>query len=260
MNVEELKSVRRLYSMFDLLGLDGHTDKIVCPLPDHVHANNTPSFRIFDGDDGVQRFQCFGNCGVGGDVVDLAGYLYVDNYSDKNPKDIEDAIRYLGSNAPIKEPRIVIPRAGLAPNKWRDYYPGGPEVVAYAATRGLHANTLKHFRVGQYRHFMSIPVFEQDQLKAIKFRNLWPKEKLHGEVTFDTLRFWSEKGSTKSLFNYDAIAYTHQPLLFLKGEIPVMLMSQFGILACAPSVGESSLIESWLPLFTFRAADRGGRR
>ncbi len=220
-------------------------------MPSHVHANHTPSFRIFTGEDGVQRFQCHGNCGLGGDVVDLAGHLYVDGYNDKDPRDIEEAIKYLGANAPIREPRAALPKAGLAPNKWREYYPAGPEVVAYAATRGLHTNTLKHFRVGQYKHFMAIPIFEQEVLKGIKFRNTWPKEKLQGEATFDSLRFWAEKGSSKALFNYDGVAHTTQPLLVLKGEIPVMLMHQFGILACAITGGESAFIEPWLPLFAY---------
>jgi len=45
---------------------NGHEWEACCPL----HAEKTPSFTIFTGKDGVERFQCFG-CGAAGDVIDF---------------------------------------------------------------------------------------------------------------------------------------------------------------------------------------------
>ena len=45
---------------------NGHEFQTCCPF----HAENTPSFTIFMGQDGVQRFHCFG-CGEKGDVLDF---------------------------------------------------------------------------------------------------------------------------------------------------------------------------------------------
>lgn len=45
---------------------DGKEWRGCCPM----HAENTPSFTIFPGKSGVQRFHCFG-CGAGGDVIDF---------------------------------------------------------------------------------------------------------------------------------------------------------------------------------------------
>lgn len=248
--MNDLREVRKLYDMYDVLDLDNTRDKIVCPLPDHVHANNTPSFRIFFGEDGIQRFHCHGNCGHHGDVIDLVGYLSVTDYDGNNPEHIQRAISLLDQEAPIRTEPVVAPkRKGLAPNKWRDYLPPGREVIEYAATRGLHINTVEKFRIGQYSHFMAMPVFEDRILKMIKFRNLWPTEQCD-ESDFDHLRFWTAKGSRKSLFNFDRVAYNPSPILVVKGEIPAMLLDQFGILACAPTGGESSYVEEWAEALT----------
>jgi len=45
---------------------NGHEFEACCPL----HSESTPSFTIFTGKDGAQRFHCFG-CGEGGDVIDF---------------------------------------------------------------------------------------------------------------------------------------------------------------------------------------------
>lgn len=245
------RETRRIYSMYDVLELDGHTDKIVCPLPQHNHSHNTPSFRIFTADDNTERFQCFGTCGLEGDVIDLAGYMWVDGYDGKDRTKVKEAVLYLSSNAsPVSIPKVTIPRGGLAPGAWRDYWPPSQEVIDYARTRGLHENTLKHFLIGQHKHFMVIPAIEEGVLKALKLRNTWPKE-MCTEEDFDHMRFAAVKGSRSALFNYDAVAYTQRPLLFLKGEIPVMLMHQFNILSCSTTHGEAGKIVDWLPLFTF---------
>lgn len=242
-----LRDVRRIYDMYDVLGLDGHTDKIVCPLPQHPHHNYTPSFHIYSAVDSdghtTQRFQCHGACGLFGDVIDLVGYMHIPGYNGNNPEHVRDAVGLLSAHEPVSVPKVRARKAALPQNKWREYLPPGPEVITYARKRGLHENTLKHFKVGQYKHYMSMPVFEEGLLKAIKFRSTLPDAKL---------RFWAEKGSAKALFNYDAVAYKEFPILFLKGEIPVMLMHQLGFMACAPVNGEASnLLEEWANILAF---------
>ncbi len=87
---------------------------------------------------------------------------------------------------------------------------------------------------------MAMPCFEDGQLTGIKFRTIT-----------DGLRFYAEKGSKKGLFNYDAVAYTDEPVLIVKGEIPVMLLSQLNILSCAPTGGEASAAADYLPVLSF---------
>jgi hypothetical protein len=65
------------------------------------------------------------------------------------------------------------------------------------------------------------------------------------------MRFWAAKGSKKGLFNHDAVAYTSDPVLILKGEIPVMLCDQHGLLACAPTGGEGSYVGTYFEKLAF---------
>lgn len=57
-----------------------------CP----IHSENTPSFKIFTGNDHVERFQCFG-CGEKGDVLDFVQAV--------KGVDLPEAIRILGGAA-----------------------------------------------------------------------------------------------------------------------------------------------------------------
>ncbi|MBB3656118.1 5S rRNA maturation endonuclease (ribonuclease M5) [Rhizobium sp. BK650] len=60
-----------------------------CPF----HAEDTPSFTIFAGQDGIERFQCFG-CGRKGDVLDLV--------QEVRGVDLQGAIRILGGRDDIR--------------------------------------------------------------------------------------------------------------------------------------------------------------
>ncbi|MBB3592640.1 hypothetical protein FHX08_002984 [Rhizobium sp. BK529] len=79
-----------------------------CPF----HAEDTPSFTIFAGQDGVERFHCFG-CGRKGDVLDFVQEI--------RGVDLPEAIRILGGRDDIKPnvPPRHIPAAtiyeGLVP-------------------------------------------------------------------------------------------------------------------------------------------------
>jgi hypothetical protein len=87
---------------------DGHEFIACCPF----HQEDTPSFTIFPGKDGVQRFHCFG-CGEKGDVLDFVQKL--------KGVDLKEAIRVLGGEVRrenVQPRRIAEPvdiYAGIVP-------------------------------------------------------------------------------------------------------------------------------------------------
>jgi hypothetical protein len=117
-----------------------------------------------------------------------------------------------------------------------DFLPIGIEAREYSWGRGLNDETIKKFNLGQSKHWLTIPCFENWKLRGIKFRNLNPK---------DDLRFISMKGGLQGLFNFDSIAYKTGAVFVVKGEIPAMLLDQMGYLACAPTGGEGGWREDW---------------
>lgn len=240
MNIDELRSVRKLYDMRQMLGMTGRKHVIMCPLPGHLHHSKTPSFSVFVGKDGVQRFHCFGNCGKQGDIIDLVGYMRIAGYRDHDPRDVMQAINYLVSaGIEIKEPQMIEKPTELNPTEWQKYVPAGNGVISYCVGRGLFPETIEKFKVGEFQGAMTMPCFEGGVLKAIKCRSIHKKA------------YYSIKGSVKSLFNHDAILWQEKPILVLKGEIPVMLLDQMGFLACCVSCGEASDIEPWVYAFSF---------
>ena len=86
-----------------------------------------------------------------------------------------------------------------------------------------------------------MPTFEDGVLTAIKMRR----------VKGSGLRYFSLKGSRSSLFNHDAVAYQTGTVLIAKAEIPAMLLTQMGYLACAPTNGEDAKMDRWKDLFVF---------
>jgi len=229
--------VSRIYSehIFELAGTTRQRRKIVCPLPMHKHANYTPSFSIFWADN-RWRWCCHGSCNKCGDVIDLAGYLNLPGYDPRDAQMLSKAISLItGDNYQPAAP--VAPRdyrkVKLLPTDWQQYYPPGIEVEAYAESRGLDGLTIRHFRVGQHRDqfgviWMTIPAFEANQLTGIKMRNLG-----------QGLRYKSVKGSRAGIFNYDRVAYKQERIYVVKGEIAAMVLTSRGLVACAPTGGES---------------------
>ena len=72
---------------------------------------------------------------------------------------------------------------------------------------------------------------------GIKFRNMRPCDKKR--------RFWSQAGSIKFIFNWDAIYLATGTVFIVKGEIPAMVLDQMGFLAGAPTGGEGSYLDNW---------------
>lgn len=98
-DLDEIRRSNRLADVAWQMGIklekDGNEHLACCPF----HQENTPSFTIFTGKDGVDRFNCFG-CGAKGDVIDFVQQV----------KGVEwkDAILILGGE--IKAGASVAPR------------------------------------------------------------------------------------------------------------------------------------------------------
>lgn len=88
---------------------EGHEWKACCPF----HQEDTPSWKIFRGRDGKQRFECFG-CQAKGDVLDLIKHM-------EHLPDTKAALAVLeqmvGGVAPAPGPRPVAPGASSAGGK-----------------------------------------------------------------------------------------------------------------------------------------------
>jgi hypothetical protein len=227
----DIAEARKTHDIVDVLGTDKKS--IICPLPQHIHHSNTPSFSVF-WKRGFQWWKCHGNCNAEGDIIDLVGYLRITGYDPKNTKDIRAALALVDQRYEMK---IVIPEKEVSLNgsEWIDFVPPGIEVIDYARNRGMTAETIHKFRVGQSGMAMTMPAFHDGLLRGIKFRNLTP----HG------LRYWSMEGSRQSLFNFDAVNMQTGTVFVVKAEIPCMIMDQEGFKACAPTGGEGGWVESW---------------
>jgi len=92
---------------------NGQEFETCCPF----HAEDTPSFTIFIGQDGVERFHCFG-CGRKGDVLDFV--------QEVRGVDLPEAIRILGGRDDIKP--NVPPRHVQAGNIYEGLVPLPPPV------------------------------------------------------------------------------------------------------------------------------------
>jgi hypothetical protein len=235
----DLDEVRRSHDIMGMLDTHKRKPPYVCPLPGHIHSSNTPSFSVY-WHNGVQRFNCFGNCNLSGDVIDFVGYMYVPGYSPKDKGKLFKAVEYLERNVPM---RIPIPEKDtkLYGSEWYDYLPIQADTLQYAKSRGLSDKTIEKFRLGTHQNFMSIPSFEEGILKGVKFRN----------ITRDGTRFMALSGSAQSLFNCDSVAYSHGKVFIVKGEIPAMLLDQYGYKACAPTGGEGGWHERWRVYLAF---------
>jgi hypothetical protein len=244
--MEDIRDARRLYDIYSIMGWHTRKRVFVCPLPFHAHANNTPSFSVFNGAKG-QLWQCHGNCGKGGDVIDLIGYMKIPGYDPHNGDHIKRALQILHSGyqiAPVEPAKIN--KMGLPNNLWETFMLT-PKVINYLISRGITEETARHFRLGQYdtngHEWLAIPHFERERLMAVKLRNL--NSVGHKD------RFSQIPGGTGGLFNVNEVNSTNDPVLIVKSEIPTMLLWQLGFKVCAPTLGENSWrhTEAWsLPL------------
>jgi DNA primase len=235
---DDITDAQRTHDIQTILGTRKRS--IVCPLPQHIHSSNTPSFSVF-WKDGIQYFKCHGSCDCTGDVIDLVGYLNVPGYDRKSKGMVRKALAHIDSKYEISIP-IPVKTVKLTGSEWFDMLPISPEARAYAHGRGLTDETIERFKLGSRGGFLSMPAFREGRLTGIKLRNILPEK----------FRFYSLKGSIQSLFNFDKVAYvTDQAVFIVKGEIPCMLLDQHGFLACAPTAGEGSWDEHWRAALAF---------
>ena len=230
------KDKRRLYDIYDYLGI---TDKakrvIVCPMPNHVHVNHTPSFSIYQAGN-VQRFICHGSCGKRGDVIDLAGYLNIPGYDENNPEQVKEALALLAGKCEISIPEERTKTASLRGDLHLSYLPLKADGLAYLAQRGISQKTAEHFMIGQDGNYVTIPALENRVLKTIKKRNL----------INEGLRYFSVKGSATALFNHDYVSGAGNTVFIVKGEIAAMVLHERGLYACAGTAGEGTTKPEWL--------------
>lgn len=233
----DIRDIRKLYSISSVLGVSKRL--IICPLPMHVHSENTPSFSIFNKD-GVEYFKCHGNCQRMGDVIDLVGYINIPYYDDKNVVHIMMAISMLvdGHEATLYKPPK---RVELLPTKYLDYLPISEAATEYLVKRGFRLSTISNYKVGSKSGAVAIPNFENKVLIGIKFRS----------TSMSGPRYWSEKGSRGGLFNHDGVFMREDPILVLKAEIPAMLATQVGFTACGLTGGEMSDLSAYRHVFAF---------
>jgi DNA primase len=233
--VGEIENICRTHDIRDVLSLPSNKKVVVCPLPQHIHRNNTPSFSIF-WKDGKQWWRCHGSCNTEGDVVDLVGYLRIAGYRRYRLAMRQEAARLLDDRFQI---RILIPEPEnrLAGDEWIQFLPASEATLSYANTRGLTPETLNRFRIGTYSSYMTMPCFEDSQLTGVKLRNTIACQSKN--------RFWQWPGSRQGLFNLDGVRYATEVVFVVKGEIPCMLLSQMGYKACAPTGGEGGWTERW---------------
>jgi hypothetical protein len=235
-DLHTIRDMSRLFDIRDVLHLSSRKKTIVCPLPQHVHKHRTPSFSIFTTPNGQQKWKCFGSCGLGGDILDLVGFMEIPGYQPKNGDDVKRAISLLSGGVRINPPQQQTTKAPELNNGlYKLYLPAGDAVREYAKGRGLTPETLEKFSVGQNTtsvQWMTMPAIHGSRLRGIKMRNLQSRSKKD--------RFISVPGSIDGLFGFNYVDGTIKSVAIVKGEIPVMLLSQFGILACAPTGGEGS--------------------
>ena len=209
---------RQLYDMFAILGIPSNKKVIVCPMPNHPHHNNTPSFSI-SLKDGHQRFHCFGACGASGDVIDLVGYLQISGYDSQNGEHVKRALTLLTSGYKMSPPEKVRKSPLLPNDAWEVFTPPGDEAIKYAKLRGLTKKTLENNMVGQSEMFgrtwMTMPTFHFGRLQGIKMRNI------HSISHRD--RYGALEGSINGLFHLNDIYYKTDPILIVKGDVTVRI-------------------------------------
>ncbi|MBB3308722.1 hypothetical protein FHT78_000451 [Rhizobium sp. BK196] len=90
---------------------NGHEHVACCPF----HAEETPSFTVFRGQDGIERFHCFG-CGAGGDVLDFVQQI--------KGVDLAQAVRILDGNSHLDGGDHIRPNLAPRAPQVRDPYEG----------------------------------------------------------------------------------------------------------------------------------------
>ena len=215
----------------------------ICPMPFHIHSNNTPSFSIYQGED-RQRFKCHGNCGAYGDVIDFVGYMEIPGYNPLDKTQRSLALSYLRNGRQPTPPKYKVAKKKpfLPQFLYEKFFPLAQNVREYLIMRGLSDELIEEFKFGSastivdnrpvkksVENILSIPTFELGTLMGIKLRSLHDPR----------FRYFSITGSRSSFWGYDDVYHTTEPVLVTKGELCAAVMRQAGFLSAAPTGGES---------------------
>lgn len=248
-----------LRTLYDLPSIVSHYTqetgrKIVCPMPHHEHHHMTPSFSMFVGPDGIQRFKCFGTCGVQGDVIDFLGFYHLGpTYNSNNPEHIELAVKYLtgesiqAKRTPLKKkhkplnPTMAEMLVSEFERNLRNSYPA----KIYLDRRGV-LDVAPHFRLG-YKftpleyvkgntqvpgHYISIPTIQNGRVISIKLRRIDSHPDYIGiedlPIRYDSVAGQRIGAGQPGIFNHDHIAYTTGFVFSPEGEFDVMLAQALG--------------------------------
>lgn len=118
-----------------------------------------------------------------------------------------------------------------------DTHKAGPGVIEYLTRRGLTAETIAAFRIGQKGDVMLFPYFDDaGNLSLCKCRSL--KEK----------RFWmTDKDCRPILFGWQAVKPSSRGVVITEGEIDAMTMRQYGFSALSvPLGGGDGAKQDWI--------------
>lgn len=247
MGVETLDDVRKKHDLPTVVGryVDHVKPKMVCPFPDHIHSNNTPSFSMYQVD-GVQRFKCHGSCGHSGDVIDFIGYMEIPGYDKHNSAHVARAIELLNSETATIKPPITLPKekpplrqeaVKAMVLRWEMNLYNMPQALEYLYSRGITKEVMRRNKIG-YRfyspnelkehkrggHYISIPTFRGDYLVGVKFRRV---ETMHDGDTPLRYRSFSSKRYGKSglgVFGYNGAKGYTGVIFSPEGEMDAMLI------------------------------------
>lgn len=103
--------------------------------------------------------------------------------------------------------------------------------------RGLGAETIAHFKIGQYQDFIAIPYYKDKELVNFKYRKMSEKA------------FQRFKDGESTLFNVDNVDRT-KDILITEGEIDAMSCWQMGYTnVISVTVGAGSFNPDWIDFF-----------
>ncbi len=268
---DDLGVIRQLYDLptvvARLTGMEARK-KIVCPMPFHPHTNMSPSFGMFVDSQGIQRFKCFGNCGVEGDVIDFAGYYTIgQSYDSRNAEHVRLALSYLQAGGmcapktPLKKKKKSLDQRIVRPlvKQWEEALWTNEQAQAYLEERGV-LSVAKHFRLG-YRiidppyvkyeqdggtlpgHYIAIPTIENGRIVSVKLRRI---PTYYAEDDIKPIRYDFVSGDRigsgqPGVFNHDEVAFQSGVVFSPEGEFDVMLIKAHGYLACCMNSGGNVL-------------------
>ncbi len=239
-----------------------------CPF----HQESSPSFHVWTGDDGADRYYCFG-CGEGGDVFDwLEQSGQVNGFNDAlrlltngngrvntfDPIKARQVADQKSEQARLKRETALARVAKLAPKVER-YHNQVGQILNWWAGQGLDEQAVERWQLGYCSSFQVapgiidetavIPFWNNGQLVSVRHRLLHPNGSGKYRPEF--------KGIPVSLFNLDTLKPEEvsfgllepNEALLVEGEKKAMVLDSLGL----PSVGLPGLScwqESWSTEFT----------